>query len=361
MQPQTALAPCCRHRAFRPMVRTCTCSQPGRRQLVIGLGGWLVVGSGASARPAHKVYRVGLVSAATPLADTVGPAPVNASARAFLQSLRELGYVEGQNLVFERRSAESRFERIPDIVAELIRLRVDVIVTTGTPAVRAARAATTTLPIVMATSFDPVEQGVVESLARPGGNVTGMALAVGPGIEAKRLQLLKAMLPSATRVAYLVSKGLDLDSDAGAASVRATARALGVTLLTAEYAPRRYHDAFAQIDRAGAEALFVASSSIAYAEGPLIVGFANRARLPGTFPFREAVEAGGLMSYGVNIVESFRRAAYYVDKVLKGVKPADLPIEQPTRLELVINMRTAQSLGLTVPRSLQLRADHVIR
>jgi len=343
-------------------VQACSCTPPGRRQVITALACALIGGHGVAARPARKVYRVGLVSAATPLADTLGPAPLNPSARAFLQGLRELGYVEGHNLVLERRSAEGRFERIGDIVAELVRLRVDVIVTTSTPGARAAQAVTSALPIVMATSFDPVEQGVVQSLARPGGNVTGLALAVGPGIEAKRLQLLKTMLPSVSRVAYLIGKGQDHDSDAGGAvSVRATARALGVNLLMAEYTPRRYRDAFAEIERVGAEALFIASSPTAYAEGSLIVGFASRAHLPSTFPFREAVEAGGLMSYGVNIVESFRRAAYYVDKVLQGVQPADLPIEQPTRLELVINLKAAQTLTLTVPRSLLLRADHVIR
>jgi putative ABC transport system substrate-binding protein len=333
-----------------------------RRQLITGAAcGWLIAERAAAGRPAHKVYRVGLVSAATPVTETLGPLPVNLSARAFVQGLRELGYVEGRNLVLERRSAEGRFERFPDIVAELLRLKADVIVTAGTQAARAARAVTSTLPIVMATSFNPVEQGVVQSLARPGGNVTGLALAVGPGIEAKRLQLLKAMLPEATRIAYLASKGEgDLDSR-GAASVQATAQALGVTLLLAEYTPRLYDDAFAQIHRAGVQALFTASSATAYADGRLIAGFATRARLPGTFPFREAVEAGGLMSYGVNLVDSFRRAAYYVDKVLRGVKPADLPIEQPTRLELVINLKAAKTLGVAVPKSLLLRADEVIQ
>ena len=287
--------------------------------------------------------------------------PVNLSARAFVQGLRELGYVEGQNLVLERRSAEGRFERVPEIVAELLRLKVDVIVTASSPAARAAKAATSTLPIVMANSFDPVEQGVVQSLARPGGNVTGLALAVGPGIEAKRLQLLKAMLPGVTRVAYLAAKGQSEWDGAGPTSVQATAQTLGITLLLAEYTPRQYHDAFAQIDRAGVQALFTASSPTAYADGRLIAGFATRARLPGTFPFREAVEAGGLMSYGVNIVDSFRRAASYVDKVLRGVKPADLPIEQPTRLEMVINLKTAKVLRVAVPQSLLLRADEVIQ
>jgi len=331
-----------------------------RRQLVTITGGWLAAGRTAVARPAQKVYRVGLVSAATPLADTVGPLPLNLSARAFIQGLRELGYVEGQNLVLDRRSAEGRFERFAELVAELLRLKVDVIVTASTPAARAAKAATSSVPIVMASSFDPVEQGVVQSLARPGGNVTGLALAVGPGIEAKRLELLKAMLPGATRVAYLAGKGQSDWDSAGATSIRATAQALGVTLLLAEFMPREYHDAFAQIDRAGVQALFTASSPTAYADGRLIAGFATRARLPGTFPFREAVEAGGLMSYGLNIVDSFRRAAFYVDKVLRGTQPADLPIEQPTRLELVINLTTAKALGVPVPQSLLLRADQLI-
>ena len=333
-----------------------------RRPLIAGVAcSCLFAGGAAIARPPQRVYRVGLVSAATPLTETVGPMPVNLSARAFVQGLRELGYVEGQNLVLERRSAEGRFERFPEIVAELLRLKVDVIVTASSPAARAAKAATSTLPIVMANSFDPVEQGVVQSLARPGGNVTGLALAVGPGIEAKRLQLLKAMLPGVTRVAYLAAKGQSEWDSAGPTSVQATAQTLGITLLLAEYTPRQYHDAFAQIDRADVQALFTASSPTAYADGRLIAGFATRARLPGTFPFREAVEAGGLMSYGVNIVDSFRRAASYVDKVLRGVKPADLPIEQPTRLEMVINLKTAKVLRVAVPQSLLLRADEVIQ
>jgi putative ABC transport system substrate-binding protein len=334
---------------------------PSRRQVLAAAAFSFVAGPHtASAGPPAKVYRVGLVSAATPLAETVGAEPINASARAFVHGLRALGYVEGRNLILERRSAESRFERFGEIVAELVRLKADVIVTANTPAARAAKAVTKTVPIVMANGFDPVVQGVVESLARPGGNVTGLTLEIGPGIEAKRLQLLKAMLPAVSRVGYLSSKESGDWEARNGASVGAAAQSLGLTLHRVEHLPGQYQEAFAQIERVAAEAVFVASSATAYAEGRLIVGFANRSRLPATFAFRESVEAGGLMSYGVNVADNFRRAAYYVDRILKGARPADLPIEQPTRLELLINLRTAKEFGVTVPPSLLLRADEVI-
>ena len=288
-----------------------------------------------------------------------GPEPFN-PVRAFVQGLRDLGYVEGQNLILERRSAEGRFERFGDIVAELVRLKADVIVTSGNPAARAAKAVTTTVPIVAVAVADPVADGLIQSLARPGGNVTGLTIRVGSEIEAKRLQLLKEMLPGVSRVAYLGSKeNKDWESPWGE-SVRTAAQALGVTLALAEHTPRQYADAFTVISRARAEALFVGPGPVAYADRALIVDFATRARLPSSFAFRESVELGGLMSYGVSVVDIFRRAAGYVDKILKGAKPADLPVEQPTKFELVINLKAAKALGLTVPPTLLARADEVI-
>ena len=267
----------------------------------------------------------------------------------------------GQNLILERRASEGRSERFGDIVAELVRLKADVIVTNSDPMAGAAKAVTTTVPIVMATSNDPVGVGLVQSLARPGGNITGLTVAVGPEIEAKRLELLIAMLPSVSRVAYLASKeDKDWESPYGK-SVRRAAQALGVTLVLAEFTAHQYTNAFTLISRARAEALFVSRLGPTYADRALIVDFATRTRLPSIFAYREAVELGGLMSYGASVIDLLRRAAGYVDKILKGAKPADLPVEQPTKFELVINLKTAKALGLTIPQSLLLRADEVIQ
>src|SRR5262245_42496042 len=259
-----------------------------------------------------------------------------------------------------RRTAEGRFERLSDIVAELMRLKADVIVTGGNPAARAAKAVTTTVPIVAIGVGDPVGDGLVQSFARPGGNVTGLMIRVGSESEAKRLQLLKEMLPSISRVVYLGSKeNKDWDSPWGE-SVRTAAQALSVTLALAEHTSRQYADPFTVISRARAEALFVGPGPLAYADRALIVDFATRARLPSSFAFRESVGLGGLMSYGVSVVDLFRRSATYVDKILKGAKPADLPVEQPTKFELVINLKTAMALGLEVPRLLIAQADDLI-
>jgi putative ABC transport system substrate-binding protein len=321
------------------------------------LAGPLIV----AAQPAGKVYRIGLIAAAQPASEMAGPEPVSPSWRTLVQGLRALGYLEGQNLILERRSAEGRYERFSDIVAELVRLKADVIVTGSTQLARTAKAVTTAVPIVMAVSVDPVSEGVVQSLARPGGNITGLTSVVGPEIEAKRLELLRATLPSVSRVAYLGSQeNKDWERPWGQ-SVRTAAQALGVSLVLAEHTPGQYTDAFARISRARAEALFVSASPPAYADRGLIVDFATRTRLPSSFGWREAVELGGLMSYGVTLADNFRRAAFFVDKIIKGAKPADLPVEQPTRFDLVINLKTAKALGLTIPQPLLLRADHVIQ
>ena len=287
-----------------------------------------------------------------------GPEPVNAAARAFVRGLRTLGYVEGRNLILERRSAEGTFERFAPIVAELVSLNVDVIVVSSTPLAQRAREVTTAVPIVLGVSTDPVGSGLAQSLARPGGNVTGLTADVGPGIQGKRLELLKGAVPSASRVAFLGTKKLwDVVYET---SIKAGAQALGLTVFLAEHTPTQYAGAFALIGRERPDALFVASSSENYAQRRLIVDFATSKRLPNIHAFRESVEDGGLISYGVNIADLFRRAAGYVDKILKGAKPADLPIEQPTKFELVINLKTAKALGLTLPPSLLQRADQVI-
>jgi putative tryptophan/tyrosine transport system substrate-binding protein len=235
-----------------------------------------------------------------------------------------------------------------------------VIVIGSDAGARAAKAVTTTVPIVMTVSANPVGEGLVQSLARPGGNITGLTLVVGPELDAKRLELLRAMLPGVSRVAFLASKeNKDWDSSRGQI-VRAGAQAQGVTLVLAEHSLRQYTDAFTLISRSGAEALFVADSAPAYADRALIVDFATRTRLPSSFAIREAVQLGGLMSYGANLADNYRRAAGYVDKILKGAKHADLPVEQPTKFELAINLKTAKAIALTVPPALLAQADEVI-
>jgi putative ABC transport system substrate-binding protein len=320
----------------------------------------LLVAPLAAEAQATRVYRVALIFTTSPVSEMSGPEPAHPAARAFVQELRTLGYAEGQNLILERRSAEGKFERYPEIFTELVRLKVDVIVTVTTPMAEQAKAVTTTVPIVMATSTDPVGAGLIKSLARPGGNITGLTFEAGPGMEAKRLQLLKEMLSGASRIAYLGMKGEeDWDAPWGK-SVRAAARVLGLTMVLAEHTPNDYAGAFSQISRDRPDAIFVSPVGPSFAHRTLIVEFATRSRLPSTHVYREAVELGGLMSYGVNVVDLFRRAAGYVDRILKGTKPADLPVEQPTKFDLVINAKTAKALGLTIPQSLLLRADQVI-
>ena len=332
-----------------------------RRALITGVASALLAAPrAAEAQPAGKVYRVGLIANAAPISELAGPEPIGPSFRAFVQGLRALGYVEGQNLMLERRSAEGRYERFDEIVAELVRLKADVIVTAGDRATRAAKAVTTTVPIVMTVGGDPVSEGLVQSLARPGRNITGLTFQIGPEIDAKRLELFKAMLPGVSRVAYLGSKEEKNWERPSGQSVRAAAPALGVTLVLTEFSLNQVTDAFARISRARAEALFVARSAQAYVARALIVDYTARIRLPSSFDFRDSVELGGLMSYGANPHENFRRAAGYVDKILKGAKPADLPVEQPTKFELVINGRTAKALGLTIPPSILARADEAI-
>jgi len=236
-----------------------------------------------------------------------------------------------------------------------------VILTASDAMTRAAKAATATIPIVMTVGGDPVAGGLVQSLARPGGNVTGLAFQVGPEIDAKRLELFREMIPGVSRIAFLANKAENSWESAAGKSVRAAAQAMGVTLLLAEAVYHDYADALAAVGRARAQALFVARSSHAFVNRALIIDFANRSRLPTSFDTRDFLAPGGLMSYGANPAHNFARAASYVDRILKGAKPSDLPIEQPTKYELLINLKTAKALGFTVPQSILLRADEVIQ
>ena len=329
-----------------------------RREFVALFGGaaagWPFI---ARAQQTGRVYRVALVFTTSPVSEMVGADPIHPLARSFVQSLRTLGYLQGQNLVLEHRSAEGRFERFPEIMRELVAIKTDVIVTVANPMTRAAKDVTGTVPIVMAYSVSPVELGVVQSLSRPGGNVTGLTMNVGSELPGKQLQVLKELLPKISRVAFLHSKEQEAE---GVQNGEAAARKLGITLLPAEHTPTDYTDAFAFITRERPDALVVGASAVNVANRHLIVEFAAERRLPAMYATREFVSIGGLISYGVDFHDLFRRAAGYVDKILRGVKPADLPVEQPAKFALVVNLKTAKGLGLEVPATLLAIADEVI-
>ena len=281
---------------------------------------------------------------------------------AFLHGLRDLGYVQDRNVVIEYRDAEGQYGRLPALAAELVALKVDVIVVTNTPAALAAKQATRTIPIVLAWVADPVGSGLVTSLARPGGNVTGLSF-FAPELVGKRLQLLTEIVPRVSRVAALWHPGDlgELTEKQMRTEEDVAARALGVRLQVVEArGPEDFDRAFSDMTRAHMDAVIVQSTNIFFIERGRLVDLAARSRLPAMYQGREFVDAGGLISYTANVADLFRRAATYVDKILKGAKPADLPVEQPTKFELVINLKTAKALGLTIPPSLLLRADQVI-
>ena len=329
-----------------------------RRQFLLSAGA-LLAAPLARAQPAGKVYRVAWFLTTSPLAELAGPEPAHPITRAFVQELRALGYVEGRNLVLERRSAEGDPGRYAPIMAELIALRADVIVLPGhLPLNRLAKTMTKTIPIVIFGMGSPVDRGLVDSLAHPGGNITGTTVSSGPENEAKRLQLLKEAIPGVVRVAYLGTREV-WDNPIGHA-VRGVAPSLGVQLLHAEHKPGDLEATFAVIARERPDALFASISAETYAQREQIVDFARKLRLPGVYPYLEMAAMGGLIVYGVDVVNLGRRAADYVDKILKGAKPGDLPIEQPTKFNLVINMKTAKAIGATIPQSVLLRADEVI-
>ena len=296
-----------------------------------------------------RIPRIGLLIPAS-------ASSFSARVEAFRQRLRELGYVEGKNIVIEYRYAEGKRERVPDLAAELVRLKVEVVVTNG---VLAAKKASATIPIVFYSYADPVGDGLVSSLARPGGNITGLT-SMPRDLDGKRLELLKESFPKVARVAFLWATGGT--SRNLLTEMEAAAKALGVKLLSLEVRSLDdFDDAFARAKRDGAEALIATPHTFINTQQRQVLEFAAKNRLPAMYPNNEFVEAGGLMSYGPNIADSFRRAADFVDKILKGTKPADLPVEQPTKFELVINLKTAKQIGVTIPQSLLYRADKVIR
>jgi putative ABC transport system substrate-binding protein len=332
-----------------------------RREFIALLGAAAAWPVAPHAQQVGKAHRIGLVFATSPVSDMVGSDPIHPLARAFVHGLRDLGYVEGCNLVLERRSAEGRFERSPEIMRELIASNVDVIVSSNNVITEAAKSVTRTIPIVMPAAGDPVGTGLVTSLARPGGNITGFSLSVGNDVAGKRLQLIKELLPKASRVAWLRPIAGYRDTPAeGWQLIEGAGRELGVTLLLAEHTPTDFADAFALIRRERPDAVLVSLSSGSYQNRKSIVEFVAHQRLPAMYSSADFMDTGGLISYGAEMADLFRRAAGYVDKILKGTRPGDLPIEQPTKFELKINLKTARALGLTIPPSLLARADEVI-
>jgi putative ABC transport system substrate-binding protein len=326
-----------------------------RRTFIRTLTGSLLVAPlTAKAQQAGKVYRVGYLSA--PSRDSV-----ERGVEAFLRTLRELGWVEGQNLIIEYRWAEGKVERLPDLATELVRLKVDVIVAPAGSAALAAKNATKSIPIVMIFPSDPVELGLVASLRRPGGNVTGTSFAPGPELFGKQLQILKETIPHASRVAILRNPA-DPGDAPQVTEVEAAARSLGIHLQRVEArGPGEFDSAFAAMGRERADALLVAGGSTFLVHRTRLAELAVKGRLPTMYNYRENVEVGGLMAYAVNMSDFVRRAATYVDRILKGANPADLPVERPTKFELVINLKTAKALGLTIPQSVLARADELIQ
>ncbi len=336
-------------RRGRGILVSCTTVQA----LVVLALGILAAPLAAEAQQPAKVYRIGILS----------PGPISPRMHlwgAFRQGLRDLGYVEGQNLALIIRSPEQGPEQLPGLAAELVDLKVDVIVTATDPAVRVAKEATKAIPIVMANTADPVESGLVSSLARPGANITGLSL-ISPELAGKRLELLREVVPKVSRVGVLLpSPSPSITPQMKQAEV--AARSLGMQLQGLEVrTPNDFERAFQAAIRARAGALLTLDSALLYTHRTRIVDLAAKNRLPAMYGLTGFAEAGGLMSYGANLVHMYRRAATFVDKILKGAKPADLPVEQPTRFELVINLKTAKALGLTIPQSVLVRADQVIR
>jgi putative tryptophan/tyrosine transport system substrate-binding protein len=303
----------------------------------------------AEAQPAKRVYRIAVLS------PRVG---IEARDEIFREGLRELGYVEGQNIVIAWRFAEEKPERLGELAAELAKLNVEVIVTYTTPAIKAAMHATKTIPIVMANVGDPIARGFVVSLARPGGNVTGLT-NLSSALGGKRLEILKEVLPKLSRVAVFWNPDAhtpalkELESDAGS---------LGVEIRPVDVRVIQDIDmAFETASKVKADGLLTLPNSLLVDQRVKVVSHALKKRLPAIYPNREIADAGGLMAYGPDINENYRRAAVYVDKILKGTKPADLPVEQPRKFELVINLKTAKQIGLTIPANVLARADKVIK
>jgi putative ABC transport system substrate-binding protein len=322
----------------------------GLLAMVVILATWAVV---AEAQQPKKVARIAFLFG-------LSPSVSRDRMEAFRQGLTELGYAEGKNIVIEYRWAAGKIERLPALMAELVRLNVDVIVTAGPSPTRSAKEATATIPIVMAWDYDPVGNGFVASLARPGGNITGLS-TLAPEISGKQLELLKEILPKLSRVAVLGTSTVPGNAEA----LRATELAAKTLTVRLQYLdirdPQEIEPAFEAARGGRAEAVLALASRVLFSQRTQIANLAVKRRLPVVYGDREHVEAGGLMTYGVSINDLFRRAATYVDKILKGAEPAELPVEQPTRFELVINLRTAMQIGLTIPPHVLARADRVIK
>jgi putative ABC transport system substrate-binding protein len=325
-----------------------------RRFLLTSLAGALAAPLAAEAQRAVKLQRVGFMMNTTPVSDM----PKSPNAQAFFDGLRELGWVEGQNIEIARRSAVGRSDRYTEIMRELVQLEVDVIVVSADIAALAAKKATSSIPIVMAVSVFADKWGLVASLAKPGGNVTGLSMIADASLYGKRLEFFREIAPGISRLAVLAERGI---ADLRWPQMETAARALGLVLLpigvnASDHLPQ----ALVEVRKTRAQALWVSDDAIFFSEGRLIADFALQHRLPTMSAFREITDAGGLMSHGVNFAAMFRRAASFVDRIFKGARPGDLPMEQPTKFELVINLKTAKALGLTIPPSLLARADQVI-
>jgi putative tryptophan/tyrosine transport system substrate-binding protein len=325
-----------------------------RRAFVTGLAAVLAAPLAAEAQQAGRVYRLGVL---TPGGHSAESAPTMAT--ALPSSLRELGYVDGQNLTIEWRFANGKLDRLPKLAQELVQLRVDTLVANSPVAVEAAKRATSAIPIVMLLSYsDPVELGFVTSFARPDGNITGVVLAAEPTMAGKRLELIKEAIPGASRIAVLTT------SEAGSRTqlewTQKAALALGVKLIPVEIRGADYDHAFATIVVERADALVVLASVTLSTDRARVIQLATKHRLPTIYDWYEHVEAGGLMAYGGSISAMTRRVAVYIDRIFKGAKPAEMPIERATKFEFFINLKTAKALGLTIPPSLLLRADQVI-
>jgi len=301
-------------------------------------------------QPTSKIFRIGYLTLGSP----------SSGADAFLQGLRDLGYVEGQNIVVERRFAEGKEDRLTDLAAELVQLKVDVIVVGGTTAARAAQRLTKTIPIVVPDSADPVGVGLVKSLARPGGNITGLTI-MSPRLGGKRLELLKEAFPRVSQVAVII-RSANPDTEAAVKEMKVLAQPLGVQVqVLAVREANEIEGIFSLISRKRVQAFILIPTPMFTYHRKVIVELASKSRLPAIYPHRGYVETGGLMSYAANPADLFHRAASYVDKILKGAKPADLPIERPTKFELVINLKTAKELDLKIPSEALMWADQLIK
>ncbi len=328
-----------------------------RRRVVLALGaGALVVPLAGLAQQAGRVYRIGFLSGRS---RSTQSNPI-ANYDAFFQAMRELGYVEGRNLVVEHRYGEGKYERLPELAAELVNLNLDVIAAVATPEALAAQRATSIIPVVATSVADPVASGLAKNLARPGGNITGLS-NISSDLAPKLLELLKEVKPSLSRVVLLINPA-NPTHPAIADRVQSAAKQIGATVAKFEASgAQQIERAFSLMADARSVGLVVASDQFFVSQSALIARLAIKSRLPAVFPFRDGALAGGLMSYGPSVKDLFRRAATFVDKILKGAKPGDLPFEQPIQFELVVNMKTADALGIKIPQSLLLRADEVIQ